>query len=788
MLDKSLKVLEFDKVVDMLGTFAASEAGKKRCQDLKPIKNIKRIKKLQEETDEAQNLIRDLGNPPLYGIYDLNSILGYAEKGGGLRTGSLLKISASLRVAEDLKQYLKDKDSDIETPIIDDMVDRLDPVSQLMKEIERIVISEGEIADNASAKLSSIRSSLDLKHTRIRDKVNSIVSSNSKYLQDNLATIRNGRHVVPVKSQYKSSFDGIVHDQSASGATIYIEPMAVVELNNEIKVLEEDEKKEIERILRHLSAKVKDNAIKIRANQNILIDLDFIFARAKLSINMDGIGPELNEDGKVKLINARHPLLKGKVVPVSLDLGYDFTSLLITGPNTGGKTVSLKTLGLFVLMAQAGLHIPADKGSNISIFENIFADIGDEQSIEQSLSTFSSHMVNIIDILDKVDENSLVLFDELGAGTDPTEGSALAISILDYLLKKNIRTVATTHYAELKIYALNTDGVENASVEFDVDSLRPTYKLRVGTVGKSNAFEISKRLGLQDHIISRAKDLISEDNKSFEDALANIEENRQTIARLKAEIQRKEEDLSKMQKRRLAALEKSKEKEEDIILAARQEANEIIEEARAKAKESIRELNKIRRDSESGSIQRAHEIKRDLDDSRQYVAGEEYDFLNIKSDEKVEDLKLGEEVEVLSMGQSGQVVKLPDSSGDLVVEIGILQINTNIDQIKRAKTKDREESKTSVQNIIKNRMSKNIKTEIDLRGKNIEEARQDLDFYLDDAYLAGLKEVRIIHGKGTGVLRKGVEDYLRTHKMVLEFRQGDFNEGGTGVTIASIKK
>lgn len=787
MVEKTLKVLEFDKIIDKLQAKAASKAGQKRCRDLEPLTSINRIHRLQEETKEASLVINELGNPPLFGIYDLSEPLGYAEKSGVLSPSSLMEISSSLRVAAELKDYLDKTEILDKIGLIIEMVTRLDPVRPLQKEIDRIIISQDEIADNASPKLMSIRSSLARKHDQVRAKVSSIINSNSVYLQDNIATIRDGRHVVPVKSQYRNTFKGIVHDQSSSGATVFIEPMAVVEINNEIKILLEDEREEIERILKVLSKRVAENSVKIKANQNILIDLDFIFARAKLAIEMDGIYPKLNTDGLIRLVEARHPLLEGKVVPISLDLGYDFTTLLITGPNTGGKTVSLKTVGLLILMAQSGLHVPADLGTELAVFNNIFADIGDEQSIEQSLSTFSSHMVNIVDILKKVDEKSLVLFDELGAGTDPAEGSALAISILDFLLKKSIRTMATTHYSELKIYALNTPGVENASVEFDLKTLSPTYKLVVGTVGKSNAFEISRRLGIPEEIISYASGLLSSDNKSFEDALIKIEDDRKTIEELRNEIEKKEEDAKKINKRLESQLKGAEKQKEKILKEAKSKAAAIVEEARIQAKDSIKELNKLRSEARGGSISRAHEIKRELDESAKNTQPKSLDFLDVKTDERVEDLKLGDEVEVLSLSQSGQVVELPNANGDLVVEIGILKINTNIDQIKRSEAKDIKDSKTSLKKIIKTRIAKSVKTEIDLRGKNIEEARMDLDTYLDDAFLSGLKEVRIIHGKGTGVLREAVQDYLRKHKLVEDFRLGTYDEGSDGVTVAKLK-
>lgn len=788
MIEKSLRVLEYEKVLAMLKSQAASTLGGERCLALRPLKSIKQVRKMQEETDEARSLLEGFGNPPLFGIYNLSEVLVYAEKGGTLSMASLLDVSANLRASQGMKEYLGQEENIEQVRLLKDMTDRLMAERSLAKEIEATIVSEDEIADNASPRLMRIRSSLHSKNEEVRQKINSILASSSDYLQDNLATIRDGRHVVPVKSQYRNTFKGIVHDTSASGATVFIEPMAVVNINNEIKILMEEEKDEIERILRKLSEKVADKSMVISANQNILMDLDFIFARAKLSRLMDGTCPKLNQDGFIKLVNARHPLIGGDVVPISLELGKDFTSLLITGPNTGGKTVSLKTVGLLTLMAMSGLYIPADGGSEISIFDQVFADIGDEQSIEQSLSTFSSHMTNIVNILDNLSDKSLVLFDELGAGTDPTEGSALAIAILDYLLSKKIRTLATTHYAELKLYALNTQGVENASVEFDLETLKPTYKLRVGTIGKSNAFEISKRLGIPMEIIDYASDLLTSEDRTFEDALVSIEEDRKTIEDLKAEILKKEEEARLIQARLEGEKAKLEARKERIVGEAKKEAAQILKDAKDRAQESIRELNELRKDVSKESMSRAHELKRDLDQSHKDYRESDFSFLNVRSDEDVGDLKLGDEVEVINLGQSGQVVELPNSKGDLVVEIGILKINTNVAQLKRAKSKEDTRSKTSIKNIIKARMEKKVELEKDIRGMNIEEARASLDIYLDDAFLSGLKEVRIIHGKGTGVLRKGVQEYLRTHRLVLDFRDGNPDEGGYGVTMAKIKE
>lgn len=789
---KTYKVLEYDKIVKMLVEKAESQLGKNMAKNIKASSDIEEVEYMQRETQEALKLFIDKGTPPLYGIYDISHELKMAEIGGVLSPGSLLKISDSLRVSRNLKRYIKEvrEQGKLDYPIVQGLIEDLRTFKTIEEEINNAIVGEDEISDNASGALRSIRRQIMNKNDSIKDKLNSITNSNKykKYLQDSIVTVRDGRYVVPIKQEYKSYFPGIVHDQSSSGATLFVEPMAVVELNNELRELEIKEKEEIEKILRKLSNLVAEEASSIKNNQKILQRLDFIFAKGKLALEMNGTKPNLNNKGYINIKQGRHPLLKvDKVVPIDIYIGKDFNTLVITGPNTGGKTVTLKTVGLLTLMGQSGLHIPADFDSEIGVFDQVFADIGDEQSIEQSLSTFSSHMTNIVNILEKVDENSLVLFDELGAGTDPTEGAALAMSILEHLLKKNIRTIATTHYSQLKIYALTTEGVRNASVEFDVDTLSPTYRLLIGVPGKSNAFEISKRLGLQDYIINYAKTLVSKESVEFEDVLQAIdrdrkiiEENRFEAEKLKYEVEKLKEELSREK-------EKTKETKEKIILKAKEEARNILRAAKEESDNIIEELRQISQDIEkerSKKIYQSQEkLRLKLNEVENSISD---DILNVKSNEPPKNLKIGDTVEVLSLNQKGTVLELPDEDGNVVVQVGIMKVNVHISTLKRAESDELDKGKVSTKNIIRTK-SANVQKEIDLRGKTLDEALLDLDKYIDDVYLAGIKEAYIIHGKGTGVLRSGINSYLKGHKHIKSSRMGKYNEGGDGVTVIELK-
>lgn len=792
MNEKSLKVLEFNKIKELLIEKAESQIGKDLVREIKPLVDLREIQVLQEETEEALSLLMQRGNPPLYGINSIAIEIKRVEMGGSLTPGALMKISDSLRVSRGLKNYIKETKDGKSTnfPIIEELVESLRAFKQIEDEINNAIINENEISDNASSALKNIRRQIMSKNDAVKDKLNSIISSqsNKKYLQDSIVTMREGRYVIPVKQENRSSVPGLVHDMSSSGATVFIEPMAVVELNNQLRELEAKEREEIERILMELSNLVATEAFSIANNEKVLKRLDFIFAKGKLALDMKATKPIINDKGYLNIKKGRHPLLNAKkVVPIDVYIGKEFNSLIITGPNTGGKTVTLKTVGLFTLMAQAGLHIPADFNSEIAVFSQVFADIGDEQSIEQSLSTFSSHMTNIVNILNNVEYNSLVLFDELGAGTDPTEGAALAMSILDHLIKMDVRTIATTHYSQLKLYALTTDKVRNASVEFDVETLSPTYKLLIGVPGKSNAFEISKRLGLQDYVINYARELISQENIQFEDVLQAMERDRRKIEEDKAEAERLRREIENLKKSLSSEQDMTKDMREKILQKAREEARSILRDAKDDVDLIVGELRSISSDIEKDKNKRIQEAKEMLKENLDKVESSlSKDVLNKKSSKPPKNLKAGESVEVLSLNKNGTVITAPDEKGNLDVQIGIMKVNVHLSTLRRAENDDNDKSTFKSKKIVSNK-SKTIKSEIDLRGNNIEEAILEIDKYLDDTYIAGLNEVFIIHGKGTGALRDGIKSYLRGHKHVLTFRAGKYGEGGDGVTVVEIK-
>ncbi len=792
MNEKTLKTLEYDKVLKALENKAQSELGKSIVRSLKPISNLSDIDKLQEETQEAYKILVKRSNPPLYGIYNLDVEMRHLDIGGNLEPKSLLKISDSLRVSRALKSFIKNDEGDRDSryPIIENLIYNLKNLRSLEDEINRCIISEDEISDNASKKLKKIRVEKSAKNKSIRDKLNAIINSDrySSYLQDNLVTVREGRYVVPIKQENKNNFPGVVHDMSSSGATVFIEPISVVNLNNELRQLEIDERDEIQKILEDLSDSVRDESSSIIMNQKILAKLDFIFAKGKLALDMNGTRPILNSNKYINLKSARHPLLeKSEVVPIDVYLGEDFNSLIITGPNTGGKTVTLKTVGLLTLMSQSGLHIPADFNSELGVFNQVFADIGDEQSIEQSLSTFSSHMTNIVKILDEVDEDSLVLFDELGAGTDPTEGAALAMSILDYLLTKKVRTLATTHYSQLKLYALTREGVTNASVEFDVETLSPTYRLLIGVPGKSNAFEISKRLGLQNYIIDSAKELISQENIEFEDVLHSLEKDRIKAEESRMQAESENKRVKELREKLAREEEKTKKLREDILKQAKEEARDILRQAKEETDSivaDIRDMSIAIGKERNKKIQETQgKLKTSLGEVEADLAS---DLLNAKSKSVPKNLKVGESVRVLAFDQVGEVLEGPDDKGDIIVQLGIMRVTANIEGVERARSVEDKEREVKTKHIIKSK-SRNIKNEIDLRGKSLGEALMDVDKYIDDAYLAGLKEIQIIHGKGTGILRDGISSYLKNHNNVKAHRLGEYSEGGDGVTIVSLK-
>lgn len=792
MNDKSLKVLEFYKIRELLVGKAESKLGKDLARDIKPLTDIKEIQVLQKETDEALSLLIQRGSPPLYGIHSISAEIRRVEIGGSLSPGGLIKVSDSLRVSRGLKNYIKETKGDKSPnyPIVEKLVEDLKAFKNIEDEINNAIINENEISDNASSALKNIRRQIISKNDAVKEKLNSIISSQShkKFLQDSLVTMREGRYVIPVKQENRGSVPGLIHDMSSSGATVFVEPMAVVELNNQLRELEVKEREEIERILMVLSNLVASESESIGNNEKTLKKLDFIFAKGKLALELNATMPILNDRGFINIKKGRHPLLNAKVVvPIDVYIGKEFNSLIITGPNTGGKTVTLKTVGLFTLMAQAGLHIPADFNSEIAVFNQVFADIGDEQSIEQSLSTFSSHMTNIVDILSNVNYNSLVLFDELGAGTDPTEGAALAMSILDHLIKKDIRTIATTHYSQLKVYALTTEKVRNASVEFNVETLSPTYKLLIGIPGKSNAFEISKRLGLQDYVIDYARDLISKENIEFEDILQAMERDRKLIEEDKAEAERLKHEIEKLKASLSSENEKTKDMREKILQKAKEEARSLLKDAKYDADLIVDELRSISIEVDKDRNKRIQEAQDMLKDKlNKAESSVSKDILNVKSKKPPKNLKVGESVEVLSLNQHGTVITVPDEKGNLDVQVGIMKVNVNLSSLRRINSEENNNSTFKSKTMISTK-SKTIKSEIDLRGQNIEEGILEIDKYLDDSYIAGLNEVFIIHGKGTGALREGVQSYLRRHKHVKSFRPGKYGEGGDGVTVVEIK-
>ncbi|MBP2025908.1 endonuclease MutS2 [Peptoniphilus stercorisuis] len=789
LFEKSQRVLEFDKIIYELEELAISKPGKELVKNTEISLDLEEIKKRQNETSEAVNLIIKKGEPPLFGIYPMKDYMQRVAIGGSLSPLALLNVSDFLRVSRYLKNYMNAEDDlSVNFPVITGLIENLSSFRNIEDKINEAIISEDEISDNASTKLASIRRQIQRKKDSVRDKLNQIVASDKDktLLQDSIVTIREGRYVVPVKQSNKSKVKGLVHDVSSSGQTVYIEPMAVVNLNNELRELAAEEREEIERILLELSALVSEVSYEILANETILTEVDFIFAKGRLSLKQNANSPSLNNKGYTNLKEARHPLLnQDNIVPIDIYIGDDFTSLIITGPNTGGKTVTLKTIGLLTLMTQYGLHIPAKESSEIGIVKNVFADIGDEQSIEQSLSTFSSHMVNIVEILKEATSDSLVLFDELGAGTDPTEGAALARSIMDYMLERNIRTISTTHYNQLKIYALTVDGVRNASMEFNVDTLSPTYKLLIGVPGKSNAFEISKRLGLSDEIIDYARDLISEDNIEFENVLKSIEEDRTKIEKHRDEARRHELDLEKKNRELEKEIEKVKSQKDKIINDAKIEAKRILNATKDDINLVLDEIHSIKEEvntEQARRLQQAQDVLRD-DLKKVAVGNKKIKIEKVKN--PVKNIKIGDSVRVSSLDAEGTVLELPDSQGNVLVQIGMMKMKLPKASLVMSE-KVEEKSKQRTKKIIE-RKAKNITTEIDVRGMNFDDAKIEVDKYLDDAYLSGLKSVRIIHGKGSGVLRQKLKEDLRYNKHVKSTKDAPYNEGGTGVSIVELR-
>lgn len=791
MNKKTLAKLEYNKIIELLTDHASSFSGKELCRRLKPMTSLTDIQIAQEETGAAFTRIVKKGRPSFSGCNPVNNSLRRLEIGGSLGSGELLRICKLLETAGRAKAYGRHDNANDTEDCLDSYFAQLNPVSILTTEIRRCIIEEDEISDEASPALKHIRRQMGQINDKVHSTLSSMVNGSLRtYLQDPIITMRGDRYCIPVKAEYRSQVSGMIHDQSSTGSTLFIEPMAVVKLNNDLKELYGKEQEEIQVILARLSADAAEYISDIQTDYTVLRTLDFIFAKGSLAIDMNASLPLFNTEGRIHIREGRHPLLdKRSVVPITLTLGDTFDLLIVTGPNTGGKTVSLKTVGLFTLMGQSGLHIPALDRSELAVFTEVYADIGDEQSIEQSLSTFSSHMTNIVSFLKKVDDQSLVLFDELGAGTDPTEGAALAISILNHLHMRGIRTMATTHYSELKVYALSTPGVENASCEFDVETLRPTYHLLIGIPGKSNAFAIAGKLGLPDFIIEDAKTRLTEQDESFEDLLTDLETSRrtiekeqETIASYKREIERLKQETEKKQ-------EKLEEQRDRILREANEKAHAILAEAKETADETMRNFHKFGKANISASeMERERErLRKKMESTRSGMIKEP---AKPKKEYKPSDFKLGESVKVLSMNINGTVASLPDNKGNLTVQMGILRSQVNISDLEIIDEKPAYLKKTTRaggKGKIKMSKSLSVSTEINLLGKTVDEAIAELDKYLDDASLAHLSSVRIVHGKGTGALRKGIHQYLRRQKHVRSFRLGEFGEGDAGVTIAELK-
>ena len=790
MNNKTLIKLEFDKIISMLENEASSFRGKQLCRRLKPVTDLTKIDLLHEQTAAAFTRIIKKGRISFGDAAPVEESLKRLEIGGALNTAELLRICRLLSNTARAKSYGRHDTQEDLADCLDIYFDGLEPLTPLSNEIERCIISEDEISDDASSALKHIRRSINNLNDRVHTTLSGLVNGSLRtYLQDALITMRGDRYCIPVKAEYRSQVQGLIHDQSASGSTLFIEPMAIVKLNNDLKELYVQEQDEIRKILASLSEEAAQYIEEIRTDYRSLTDLDFIFARGALALTMRASRPILNEEGRIRIREGRHPLLdQKKVVPITVSLGDEFSLLIITGPNTGGKTVSLKTVGLLTLMGQAGLHIPAGDRSEIAVFRQVYADIGDEQSIEQSLSTFSSHMTNIVSFLKKVDDRSLVLFDELGAGTDPTEGAALAIAILSHLHKRNIRTMATTHYSELKIYALSTPGVENACCEFDVESLRPTYRLLIGIPGKSNAFAISGKLGLPGYIIDDAKKRLSEQDVSFEDLLSDLEASRRTIEKEQAEIAAYKKEAETLKRQAVQKQEKLEEQRDRIIREANEKANAILREAKEVADETLRNFHKFGKENIS-----AAEMEKERERLRKKIkdtsASASLKTNKPKKTYKPSDFKLGESVKVLSMNLTGTIGSLPDARGNVTVQMGILRSQVNISDleiIEEVSPYAPKRMNRTAKSKIKMSKSLSVSPEINLLGKTVDEAVAELDKYLDDALLSHLNSVRVVHGKGTGALRKGIHEYLRRQKHVKSYRLAEFGEGDAGVTIVEL--
>lgn len=792
MNEKALRILEFHKIIDMLVEKASSAPGKELCKKLTPYSDLDTIETAQVQTADAFTRLIKGGRIHFSGNKDISFSIKSLEIGSTLSVSELLKIAASLSCAGQAKAFARKENDEEVVDSLQPLFEVLAPLTPLQNEITRCIISEEEIADDASPTLKHIRRSMQITNDKIHSQLTSMVNSYRNYLQDAVITMRNNRYCIPVKAEHKSNVPGMIHDQSSTGSTLFIEPAAIVNLNNQLKELSLQEQEEIEVIMATLSAQAAEHTEELMTNYKTLTELDFIFAKAGLAIDMNASKPLFNNEHIIHIRKGRHPLLdKKKVVPIDINLGRDFDLLIVTGPNTGGKTVSLKTVGLFTLMGQAGLHIPALDRSELSLFTEVYADIGDEQSIEQSLSTFSSHMTNIVSILAHADENSLCLFDELGAGTDPTEGAALAIAILKHLHDRGIRTMATTHYSELKVFALTTSYVENACCEFDVETLRPTYRLLIGIPGKSNAFAISSKLGLSDEIIESAKEHLTEEDESFEDLLADLEANRRTIEAERAEIASYKAEISALKDKLAQKQERLDSQKDRILRDANEEARKILQDAKDVADETIRNFQKVGSNSSIKDMEKARTKVRDkISEKNSKLASSE-----AKPTHKIlkpTQIKPGDMVKVVSMGLKGTVSSKPDAKGDLFVQCGIIRSKVNIkdlvlvnEDVMSATSGFKKQSSHSSR--IGMSKTATISTEINLLGKTVDEALSMLDKYLDDAYLSHIPSVRIVHGKGTGALRSAVQRHLKQVSYVKSFHLGEFGEGDAGVTIAEFK-
>ena len=801
MNEKALKTLEYTKIIDQLTEYASTEMGKQMCRELQPSCDLGTIRQSQTETTDALTRVRMKGSLSFGGVKDVRGSMKRLEIGSSLGIPELLAVSSLLTVAARAQSYGRhEKSEEFPDDSLDERFRALDPLTPVNNEIKRCLPSEDEVSDDASPGLAKVRRSMKIVGGRVHTQLNSILNSSRTYLQDAVITMRDGRYCLPVKAEYKSQVPGMVHDQSSTGSTVFIEPLAIVKLNNELRELEIQEKREIEFVLAALSSQLMPYTDAILSDLSILAELDFIFAKAALSRHYNCVEPKFNNKRYINIKDGRHPLLNPKqVVPINIWVGDSFDLLIVTGPNTGGKTVSLKTVGLFTLMGQSGLHIPAFEGSELAVFDNVFADIGDEQSIEQNLSTFSAHMTNIVSILNEADANSLCLFDELCSGTDPTEGAALAIAVLNFLHNMTCRTIATTHYSELKVFALTAPGVENACCEFNVETLRPTYRLLIGIPGKSNAFAISRKLGLPDYIIDEAKNQMEQKDESFEDLLANLENSRVTIEKEREEIASYKQEIETLKNRLQQKEERFSEQKEKMLSKAREEAQKILQDAKDTADQTIRNINKLAKSSG---------VNKELEAERTKLRGKIQDVdkkLAVKKTAapkkavSAKKLRLGDTVRVLSMNLKGTVSSLPNAKGDLYVQMGILRSLVNIHDLEMVEEASitgpglsgthTGGSRGSGSGSSKIKMSKSfsVSPEVNLIGMTVDEAIPVLDKYLDDAYLAHLPQVRVVHGRGTGALKAGVHRHLKKLSYVKEYRLGEFGEGDTGVTIVTFK-